>query len=202
MGGKNVFSFIFIGTVITFGVLGFILSKDILDKVYNVNVNINQNKYDSNIVKKASEIKTPIFQEDTSKTDLNTETKKKLDINQEPQLEVTKNDPSTLNENIIIEDDSLNKENIKFELESNGFVLNAQYISNNQWNYNISGFLPTPCYGASIEENIKSNDAEIKLIVNTPSAELICSQVLKEYNFNKTVDSTEDTVFSFIVLIN
>lgn len=69
--------------------------------------------------------------------------------------------------------------------------LEKQYVSENKWNYKVTGKFPNPCYDAYIEVIIQESYPEqVTLLVEVikPSQDMVCAQVItnfqKEGNFN------------------
>lgn len=86
------------------------------------------------------------------------------------------------------------------EITKDNFILGARYISNNTWEYDVSGFLPNPCYSASVEVFIDESFPEqvnINLQIIQPDSDLICTQVIENYVSNGIFQASSEASIEF-----
>lgn len=83
-------------------------------------------------------------------------------------------------------------------IDEGSFKLEAKYMREESeeigdWQYTISGFLPTPCNSATVEPLIMESFPEqvvINLKINDNSDEgQLCVQVLQEYKYSSSIES-------------
>lgn len=76
-------------------------------------------------------------------------------------------------------------------------VLEKQYKANNLWEYEVTGQFPNPCYTASVEEIVRESFPEqvtIVITVSKPSEEMVCAQVISEYEHEDSFSASEKAV--------
>lgn len=85
----------------------------------------------------------------------------------------------------------LPNEKTKHPTQIYDLVLEKEYVSENKWNYKVTGKFPNPCYDSYIEVIIQESYPEqVTLLVEVikPSQDMVCAQVItnfqKEGNFN------------------
>jgi len=112
---------------------------------------------------------------------------------------------------MVIDKDSQNnpeKENKvgEFEIEKKGFTFVAKYQFDNKevnlWDYKITGTLPSPCHEASTQEIVLESYPEqvsVILTITSPSPDIACIQVIKEYEKVGTFQASEKARISFLI---
>ncbi len=75
-----------------------------------------------------------------------------------------------------------------------GMVLEKEYKSDNLWEYKVTGQFPNPCYTASVEEMVRESYPEqVTILVNVsqPSSEMVCAQVISDYEYEDSFTASE-----------
>jgi len=82
-------------------------------------------------------------------------------------------------------------------------VLEKQYKADNVWEYEVTGQFPNPCYTASVEEIVRESFPEqvtIVITVSKPSEEMVCAQVISEYEHEDSFTASEQAVVKLEVI--
>lgn len=86
-------------------------------------------------------------------------------------------------------------------MDENDFTLSYEYVGNNTWNYNVSGFLPNPCYSAIVSEIVRESFPEqvsVSIDVNYDS-ESICTQQLIDFDYDGEFFASEGASVDLMV---
>ena len=78
-----------------------------------------------------------------------------------------------------------------------GMVLEKEYKADNVWEYEVTGQFPNPCYTASVEEIVRESYPEqvtIIVTVSKPSDDMVCAQVISEYEHEDSFSASEKAV--------
>jgi hypothetical protein len=78
-----------------------------------------------------------------------------------------------------------------------GMVLEKEYKPGNTWEYRVTGQFPSPCYSAVTEEIVRESFPEqVTIIVNIskPSDDMICTQVITNYEYEGTFSASEKAI--------
>ena len=84
-----------------------------------------------------------------------------------------------------------------------GMVLEKEYKADNVWEYEVTGQFPNPCYTASVEEIVRESFPEqvtIVITVSKPSEEMVCAQVISEYEHEDSFSASEQAVVKLEVI--
>lgn len=99
------------------------------------------------------------------------------------------------------DDNSDTTDNRKILTEGN-FKLQSEYISENSWEYIVTGELPNPCYNASVDTMVAESYPEqvtVTVTIEEPDPELICAQVIQEFSYEGTFSASEKADVEFVV---
>ena len=80
--------------------------------------------------------------------------------------------------------------------------LESKYISNNNWEYTVTGDLPNPCYKATVDATVaESYPEQVTVTVTTtaPSGDEMCAQVIQEFSYEGTFSASDKAVIDFEV---
>ncbi len=84
----------------------------------------------------------------------------------------------------------------------NNFRLESKYISDNNWEYTVTGDLPNPCYKASVDATVaESYPEQVTVTVTTtaPAGDEMCTQVIQEFSYEGTFNASDKAVIDFEV---
>lgn len=84
-----------------------------------------------------------------------------------------------------------------------GMVLEKEYKADNVWEYEVTGQFPNPCYTAAIEEIVRESYPEqvtIIVTVSKPSDDMVCAQVISEYEHEDSFSASEQAVVKLEVI--
>ncbi len=87
-------------------------------------------------------------------------------------------------------------------IQKDNFTLTYTYKGSNNWEYTVTGKLPTPCYNATTEAMVAESYPEqvsIKVTTKEDTDVQICSTVEKEYTYSGTFSASEKAKTSLIV---
>ncbi len=94
----------------------------------------------------------------------------------------------------------------EFTIEKKGFNFVAKYQFENKeanmWDYKITGTLPTPCHEVKTEEIVLESYPEqvsVLLTITPPSSDVVCIQVIKEFEKEGTFQASEKAKVSFLI---
>lgn len=94
----------------------------------------------------------------------------------------------------------------EFTIEKKGFNFVAKYQFDNKevnmWDYKITGTLPTPCHEVKTEEIVLESYPEqvsVLLTITPPSSDVVCIQVIKEFEKEGTFQASEKAKVSFLI---
>lgn len=83
------------------------------------------------------------------------------------------------------------------------FLLQANYLGNNSWEYMVSGYKPTPCHVLEIDALVAESFPEqvsVELKISEPeNKDLVCSQVLAEFSEQGTFQASENATFDLVL---
>lgn len=94
-----------------------------------------------------------------------------------------------------------NNDNSQTENRYN-FVLEKTYISQNSWEYTVTGQLPTPCHSASVSALVAESYPEqvtIQVEVTEPSGDIMCAQVVQDFKYDGTFSASEQATVKLYV---
>ncbi len=96
-----------------------------------------------------------------------------------------------------------NSNNIPDEVNTNDtFILKKEYVSENSWEYKVTGQLPNPCYSATVDTLVAESYPEqvtINITVNKPNSDKICAQVISDFEYEGSLSASEQAYFTLIV---
>ena len=102
--------------------------------------------------------------------------------------------------NILIDN---NKDmNTPIITEEDNFSLTSTYIGDNNWEYTVTGQLPTPCYKAEVQSFVAESYPEqvtIVITVTEPKPDLMCAQVIQDFEYQGTFSASENATVSLDV---
>lgn len=78
-------------------------------------------------------------------------------------------------------------------IDRNNFSLTYEYVSNNTWNYTVTGTLPTPCYSAQVQAVVMESYPEQVSIKVTPTEDTtvdMCATVTKDFTYDGTFNAS------------
>ena len=92
-------------------------------------------------------------------------------------------------------------ENIGLQRSIEGFKLIATYKGDSRWKYVVTGTLPNPCYGATVstKKNLESKIINVTLLITSPTADTICTQMVKDFEKEGVVNVGKNYDFIFDV---
>lgn len=87
-------------------------------------------------------------------------------------------------------------------MESEAFTLTYQYMGSNQWDYNVIGYLPTPCYTFVIDVTVAESFPEQVTVRGTKSDgdTEMCATVIKDVNETGSFSASKDATVRFEVV--
>lgn len=88
------------------------------------------------------------------------------------------------------------------EIEKDSFNLSYSYEGNSVWKYKVSGFLPNPCYDASVEEYVmESYPEQVNIVVSIiePDKDVVCAQVIAQFEYEDEFSASEYAKISLSV---
>ena len=94
------------------------------------------------------------------------------------------------------------QEDYKVVLTESNFKLESEYISENSWEYTVTGELPNPCYNASVDAMVAESYPEqvtITVTVEQPDPEVMCAQVIQEFTYEGTFSASEKATIKLFV---
>ncbi|OGC44066.1 hypothetical protein A3J98_01740 [candidate division WS6 bacterium RIFOXYC1_FULL_33_10] len=104
---------------------------------------------------------------------------------------------------VVPKDDDIDKDsNTTQTYMENNFRLESKYISNNNWEYTVTGDLPNPCYKATVDTTVaESYPEQVTVTVTTtaPSGDEMCAQVIQEFSYEGTFSASDKAVIDFEV---
>ena len=77
----------------------------------------------------------------------------------------------------------------KIVVMENNFKLESEYISENSWEYLVTGELPNPCYNATVDAIVAESYPEqvtVTVTIEEPDPEVMCAQVIQEFSYEGT----------------
>lgn len=88
------------------------------------------------------------------------------------------------------------------ELQEDNFILNAQYVGDNTWEYTVDGTLPTPCHEYTITPQIRESFPEqVEVVIAvTSDSEVMCVQVIQEVEDSGTFSASEEAQVTLTVI--
>ena len=84
----------------------------------------------------------------------------------------------------------------------NNFKLESKYISENSWEYTVTGELPNPCYNASVDAIVAESYPEqvtVTVTIEEPDPEVMCAQVIQEFSYEGTFSASEKADIKLVV---
>ena len=94
------------------------------------------------------------------------------------------------------------QEDYKVVLTESNFKLESEYISENDWEYTVTGELPNPCYNATVDAMVAESYPEqvtITVTIEDPDPEVICAQVIQEFTYEGTFSASEKATIKLVV---
>lgn len=88
------------------------------------------------------------------------------------------------------------------KIREEDFTLEYSYKENNIWKYTVVGNLPNPCYKVSTDALVAESYPEqvyIKVIIDKPEENTICTQVIEEYKYSSEFNASERAIVDFQV---
>ena len=104
--------------------------------------------------------------------------------------------------NISIGNNNNNDMNTPLVSKKDNFSLTSTYIGNNNWEYTVTGQLPTPCHKADVQSLVAESYPEqvfIVITVKEPQPDIICTQVIQEFEYEGTFTASENATVSLDV---
>ncbi len=103
----------------------------------------------------------------------------------------------------VLKEDGINTDTQTTQTTSQGdFKLESKYISENNWEYTVTGNLPNPCYKARVYTTVaESYPEQVTITVTTtvPRADEMCTQVIQEFSYEGTFLASDKAVVNFEV---
>lgn len=84
-------------------------------------------------------------------------------------------------------------------ITSEDFTLEKEYISENTWEFKITGQFPNPCYSATVETVIaESYPEQVTITVNIiePSKDIVCIQVISPFEYEGTFSASQQALIT------
>jgi hypothetical protein len=94
----------------------------------------------------------------------------------------------------------LNTDRTKITMDN--FTLTTEYKGESKWEYTIVGQLPNPCYTVSTNAIVaESYPEQVSITVNVqpPDADVICAQVIQEYEYTGEFQASEKATVKLLV---
>jgi hypothetical protein len=104
-----------------------------------------------------------------------------------------------LKENDSIDIDENN--DINFTVQEGNFTLTTKYIGDSEWEYQVTGTVPTPCHEVDINTQVMESFPEqvvVNVTVVTDSEEM-CIQVIQDINKSGTFQASDEAKISLNV---
>jgi len=100
------------------------------------------------------------------------------------------------------EDFNIDTSDDKMVVMENNFKLESKYISENSWEYTVTGELPNPCYNASVDAIVAESYPEqvtVTVTIEEPDPEVMCAQVIQEFSYEGTFSASEKADIKLVV---
>jgi hypothetical protein len=104
--------------------------------------------------------------------------------------------PNTVNNRNPLDENVINKDLFSLEYE---------YSDEEEWSYVVTGMLPTPCHEVKVDVIVRTSLPEqvsVRLMLTDPSIEIVCTQVLREFEYKGTFKASKDAKLDFFVGYN
>jgi hypothetical protein len=101
------------------------------------------------------------------------------------------------NVSIDIEEDN----DINFTVQEGNFTLTTKYIGDSEWEYEVTGTVPTPCHEVNINTQVMESYPE-QVVVNVTvvtDPEEMCIQVIQDINKSGTFQASDEAQISLNV---
>jgi len=75
--------------------------------------------------------------------------------------------------------------------------LEKRYLSENNWEYTVTGQFPNPCYKGFVEVIVAESYPEqvtVLIDVQEPSDDIVCAQVVSDFEYNGTFSASEQAL--------
>lgn len=82
------------------------------------------------------------------------------------------------------------------------FILEKEYVSQNSWEYRITGQLPNPCYSATVDVLVaESYPEQVTVLVKIvqPQKDIMCAQVISDFEYEGTFSASEQATVTLKV---
>jgi hypothetical protein len=89
------------------------------------------------------------------------------------------------------------------EDDSERFELNSEYIDENRWEYEVKGYMPTPCHSIIHQAIVAESFPEqvtIEVTITAPQDEIICSQAIEETVLLGSYSASEQSTYKLKVI--
>ena len=86
--------------------------------------------------------------------------------------------------------------------QSGEFTLSAEYVEDNEWEYEITGSFDNQCpkFDVSTERiDSKPEVVKVKMVVYKPADEVLCAQAIKPVEETGTFEASADSEIEFVV---
>ena len=87
-------------------------------------------------------------------------------------------------------------------ISEDNFNLEYTYLKDKQWEYTITGTLPTPCYAVTTDALVMESDPEqvrVEVTVQEEPIQGVCSTVIQEYSYTDTFNASSQAIITFVV---
>lgn len=103
----------------------------------------------------------------------------------------------------FIKQDSAPKEDTptSYTFEEENFTLYTEYVADSEWEYTVTGTVPTPCHDVNINTQVMESFPE-QVVVNVTvitDPEDVCIQVIQDINKTGTFQASEEAKISLNV---
>ena len=104
--------------------------------------------------------------------------------------------------NFFKEDSNPNEDTTtSYTIEEGNFSLYTEYIKDSEWQYTVTGTVPTPCHEVNINTQVMESFPE-QVVVNVTvitNPEEVCTQVIQDINKTGTFQASEEAKISLNV---